>query len=109
MAAWWSAGRASIPASTARTPEAERAQPNRLSRVPHRAASPYPAFPQTEILWTGLPEVLALLTGSLRPGLPTAAGMASAFQETPDPGTNGPGASDPGANGQARRLLEVGQ
>ena len=99
MAAYWSAGRASIPASTARTPAAERAQPNRRSPVPHRASSPYPASPQTEALWTGPTEVLALLTGSPRPGLPTAAGLASAPQETTDPGTNGPGASGPGANG----------
>ena len=46
----------------------------------------------------GPPEVLALLTGSPQPGLPTAAGMASALQETTDPGTNGPGASRPGAS-----------
>jgi hypothetical protein len=99
MAACRSAGRASIPASRARTPAAERVQPNRPSPVPHRAASPYPAFPQTEALWTGPSGVMALLTGSPQSGLPTAAGMASALQETTDPGTNGPGTSGPGASG----------
>jgi hypothetical protein len=98
MAARRSAGRASNPVNTARTPAAESAQSNRPSPVPHRAGSPYPAFPQQEALWTGPPEVLARQTGLPRPGLPTTAGMASALQETTDPGTNGPGASCPGAS-----------
>ena len=105
MAAWWSAGRASIPASTARTPAAERARPNRPSPVLHRAAPPYQAFQQTKAPWMGPPGVTALPTGSPRPGLPTAASLASAPQETTDPGTNGPRSSDPGPADSGRTDL----
>jgi hypothetical protein len=90
-----SAGRASIPARTARIPAAARAQPNRTGPVPHRAASPFPASSQTLARWTGRPEMTCPKKGSPPPGLPTAAGLRTVYPgptdaRTSDPGTAGP-------------------
>jgi hypothetical protein len=127
---WRSAGVASIPASTARTPAAESAQPNRPSLVPHRAASPSPASRPTAAQWTGSPEVMARQTGSprtgrLRLGFPTAAspglrGRAqaasartalarTALSQTGPLRAVASLASSPGHRPQPRRPLEVGQ
>jgi hypothetical protein len=105
-----SAGRASIPPNTARIPAAARAQPNRKDPVPYRAASPYPASPQTSALWMGSPEMTGLQKGSPPPGHPTAAGLRTVYPGATEARTSGPGtaAPAPGAlmpTGRLRRGL----
>lgn len=85
-----SAGRASIPASTARIPAAARARPNWTVPVPHRAASPLPASLQTPALWMAQPEMTCLRKGLAPPGLPMAAGLGKVYQGLTDARTSGP-------------------
>jgi hypothetical protein len=96
-----SAGRASIPARTARIPAAARAQPNRTGPVPHRAASPFPASPETSARWMEGPEMTCPQKGSPPPRLPTAAGPRTVYPGPADARTSGPGTAGPAAAGEA--------